>query len=756
MMDENKKMKWQKDLETFFPLYNTFLLEGYTDDDQPCDGENGEVRYCRLCDYFDTVYTNNQDPKLNKRVIIYDPTESEEKRFDIRDNSYLYREEEPPADAEEQPADTSRPLRMVKEYPASSYMSYHFLEILENERLSPLLIDHRSSGPTLDIARIHFALTENTSRISEEELRGIFSQAAPADTGEPAAEDSAGGNEPGGYLFVIKMTSRLLSRDGQSNGLSEEELMIFRQLLSLAQELDGEEKDGEYSNKLIILANQIRDLPTWFTDEIANSFVKTITVSRPSEENKLDFFHEMLRDTDPACFTEGFRARYNEIAEAAGSDARGPLRNSIEKKFLAYTNDFGMNMLRRYRAYLWKHPLDIPDHLGFSVSSFRVGDMTNPWDDAARIKEMLSIEQKVSKKIKGQSQAMRAAQDILTRAAIGLDRAKNPNAPRVVLFLAGPTGTGKTELCKQLAECVFGSEERMVRFDMSEYQQPESDQKLFGAPPGYVGYEEGGKLTNAIKKEPFSLVLFDEIEKAHGSILDKFLQIIGDGRLTDGKGETVRFTDCIIAITTNAGVKGTKNLDRGGANGMENFEGEQDSDGQVDGESRPKINMDIQRVCKLETQGASPDEIYGLVREHLRYHVKEYFFEKLGRPELYGRIKNAIVYYNFIGRDSVKEIVSATIDDAVRSAAEARGIAGVESLDEVKEKLAVCCCDPKVRGLGARGIIDSTSEIFTGSLSNFIGDYIKEDRLEALTSKTLVCECKDTVSTIADIQWREA
>ncbi|AFX74678.1 ATPases with chaperone activity, ATP-binding subunit [Mesomycoplasma hyorhinis SK76] len=122
------------------------------------------------------------------------------------------------------------------------------------------------------------------------------------------------------------------------------------------------------------------------------------------------------------------------------------------------------------------------------------------------------------------------------------------------MFFTGPTGTGKTEISKALAEFIFGSENHLIRFDMSEYNLEHSDQKLIGAPPGYEGHEAGGQLTNAIKEKPFSIVLFDEIEKAHGRILDKFLQILEDGRLTSSKGELVDFSETFIIFTSNLGV----------------------------------------------------------------------------------------------------------------------------------------------------------------------------------------------------------
>ena len=120
-----------------------------------------------------------------------------------------------------------------------------------------------------------------------------------------------------------------------------------------------------------------------------------------------------------------------------------------------------------------------------------------------------------------------------------------------LMFFAGPTGVGKTEMAKAIAAFLFGDESFCIRFDMSEYAQEHSDQKLFGAPPGYVGYEEGGQLTNKLKANPFCVLLFDEIEKSHPKILDKFLQVLEDGRMTDSRGEIVYFSEAIIIFTSN-------------------------------------------------------------------------------------------------------------------------------------------------------------------------------------------------------------
>lgn len=196
-----------------------------------------------------------------------------------------------------------------------------------------------------------------------------------------------------------------------------------------------------------------------------------------------------------------------------------------------------------------------PMSLSNLISLYRYGKRQSPWEQLnyQRLKETVNT---LQQRVKGQNQAIEAVNKILIRAFTGLSglqHSAKARTPKGTLFFVGPTGVGKTELAKSLAQFLFGDEDACIRFDMSEFNHEHADQRLVGAPPGYVGFEEGGQLTNAIKARPFSLLLFDEIEKAHPRILDKFLQILEDGRLTDGKGETVSFADTFIVFTSNIG-----------------------------------------------------------------------------------------------------------------------------------------------------------------------------------------------------------
>ena len=169
---------------------------------------------------------------------------------------------------------------------------------------------------------------------------------------------------------------------------------------------------------------------------------------------------------------------------------------------------------------------------------------------------LLHLEEELHKRVIGQDEAVHAVATAIRRARAGM---KDPKRPIGSFLFLGSTGVGKTELARALAECMFGSEKNMIRFDMSEYMEKHEVSRLVGAPPGYVGYEEGGQLTDAVRKTPYSVILFDEVEKAHPDFFNILLQVLDDGRLTDGQGRTVDFTNAVIIMTSNLGSALLKN-----------------------------------------------------------------------------------------------------------------------------------------------------------------------------------------------------
>ena len=192
-----------------------------------------------------------------------------------------------------------------------------------------------------------------------------------------------------------------------------------------------------------------------------------------------------------------------------------------------------------------------------SVTEEEIAEVVSKWTGIPVSKmlegekdKLLRMEEALGKRVVGQPDALRIVANAIRRSRAGLSDPRRPNGS--FLFL-GPTGVGKTELCKALAEFLFDSDESIVRVDMSEFMEQHSVARLIGAPPGYVGYEEGGYLTEAVRRRPYSVVLLDEVEKAHKDVFNVLLQVLDDGRLTDGQGRTVDFRNTVIIMTSNLG-----------------------------------------------------------------------------------------------------------------------------------------------------------------------------------------------------------
>lgn len=396
------------------------------------------------------------------------------------------------------------------------------------------------------------------------------------------------------------------------DNLSDEEIEYYTRLMLASraptQALSMHDK-RPLTNLLFLIVEKVNDIPTWFY--LNNPYVRTLTISRPEKEVRsavIDARFDTLKGA-------------NELSQSE--------RKKNQEEFVALTDSmtlvelFGIFSLCQSKKY---SVFQIRE----AVKMFRYGETESQWDklDSEKVK---NAEEFLSRRVKGQEAAIKKVASVLSRACLGMSgiQGGSNSRPKGVLFLAGPTGTGKTELAKTIAEFIFGDESFVTRFDMSEYQQPHSDQKLLGAPPGYIGYSDGGQLTNAIKSKPFCVLLFDEIDKAHPSILDKFLQILEDGRITDSAGETMYFSEALIIFTSNLGVVG------------------QDAD------------------TGKRYQTITPDMDYDNIQKTLLNTIKDYFKYTIQRPELLNRIGDNFVVFDFIREKAIEEILNLKLSAVI-------------------------------------------------------------------------------------------
>ncbi len=289
--------------------------------------------------------------------------------------------------------------------------------------------------------------------------------------------------------------------------------------------------------------------------------------------------------------------------------------------------------------------------------------------------KLLNMEERLHERLIGQDEAISAISDAIRRARSGL---KDPKRPIGSFIFIGPSGVGKTELAKALAEFMFDDEEALVRIDMSEYREQHTTARLFGAPPGYVGYEEGGQLTEAVRRRPYRVILFDEIEKAHPDVWNALLQILDDGRLTDGQGRTVDFRNTVLIMTSNLG---TQYVSKSGTLGF------------------------------LKESGDAEDR---LSQQKIEKALKDTF-----RPEFINRL-DEVITFSPLSIDDMKEIVDLQLDE-VRERLEERGFS-IDISEDARAWLAEEGYDPD---FGARPLMRTLQKYIESPLSKQIlaGDF---------------------------------
>ena len=454
-------------------------------------------------------------------------------------------------------------------------------------------------------------------------------------------------------VFILNWSDYLFSNGGQHDNEERQNLTLLGK--SIKDKKVNYLSTDVNESTIILITNKLSNFPLSFYQ--ANPEVSTITLSKPDRLERRRLLEKI---------EAGFELKFNP--------GETLLNSSRTNEYIDVLEDFTNREIIQMAKLSRKEEKLTFDKL---YLLFKYGEKDNPWEKLA-YDDVKNIKKKLSERVVGQDEAIEKIEKTVVKAYMGLTglhKTSSRSMPKGVFFFVGPTGVGKTELSKALAKFLFGDEQACIRFDMSEYAQENSDQKLIGAPPGYVGYEQGGQLTNAIKEKPFSVILFDEIEKAakpNPRILDIFLQILEDGRLTDSKGETVYFSESIIIFTSNLGAS----------------------------EVKPSDN-------KEET-----------AEEFIKI-VKNYFDNEIKRPEILGRIGYSnIVPFNFILDDEFAIQIAKSKLNPIK-----RGIQEKYRLDlEFESELNFIRYILKRvdKSKGGRDILNAINDILLDELSMFL------------------------------------
>ncbi len=496
---------------------------------------------------------------------------------------------------------------------------------------------------------------EEFNRISEEKIKETLKASLPK--ANEIIEKFVNSREISTSI-ILNFSSRL--ENIAKNDIEEFFYKQFRLLQNATPKITPNHKEPKF-NPIFWLIDKENDLPTWYN--LDNPKLKTLPIPKP------DFLIRKIIIEKLSQRINGF----NQLEERK--------QKENISLFIDQTNNLYANEIISIITLAIRDKIDFYN-INEAIKSYKLGIIENEWAKISKEK-ILNAKEKLKERVKGQDLAINRVTNIIKRAYFNLSGSqfsKFSNRPKGVLFFAGPTGVGKTELAKAITKLIFGSEQNYIRFDMSEFAKEHSDQRLIGAPPGYVGYEMGGELTNAIKQNPFSVILFDEIEKANPKILDIFLQILDDGRLTSSRGERVYFSEALIIFTSNLGIY---DIDERGNK--------------------------IQKV--------SSEMPYQEMSRVILNSIEEYFKYKLQRPEILNRIGKNIIIFDFIRVESAKEIFIKMLKNILENVKENYNIT-ISFSKEVKEKLLINSI--KDLSMGGRGIGNLIEEIFINPLSSLI------------------------------------
>jgi energy-coupling factor transporter ATP-binding protein EcfA2 len=473
------------------------------------------------------------------------------------------------------------------------------------------------------------------------------------------------GNTPAGTAVLIEVLGRLATLDDppvalivdfasrlliRNDALSEGEQRLFANALvqsHRARARPAGAKKVPAFNTVIWIVEREGNLPDWLI--IDNPRLRHIPVAKPDTLSRGVIAPQLLRN-----MPEG--ANLSEEAVA------GMVREFIEQtEGLLLLDLTAISQLARRE--------NIPvTKVANAIRNYKVGVTEDPWLKIPKIK-IRDGESFIKDRVKGQDHAVVHMMDIIKRAVTGVGANRRGGRPRGVAFLAGPTGVGKTELAKTVTSLLFNDESAYIRFDMSEFSAEHADQRLIGAPPGYVGYDAGGELTNAIRERPFSVVLFDEIEKAHSRILDKFLQVLDDGVLTSGRGERVYFSEALILFTSNLGIY--------------------------------KLNEKGERVLNV-----AQNEDYPSVQQKVRGEIDRHFKQVINRPELLNRMGENIIVFDFVRDGVAVEIFNAMVANMLKDVASQDIV--IEISDQARIDLQMLClADLSNGGRGIRNKVEA-------------------------------------------------